>query len=74
MLHLKEIRICSDEFPTRDYYPFNLGVLQQTETIPFSSPVTFLIGENGSGKFTSGAENNGLVVSSILMKKSCFST
>jgi predicted ATPase len=52
MLHLKEIRICSDEFPTRDYYPFNLGVLQQTETIPFSSSVTFLIGENGSGKST----------------------
>ena len=52
MLHLKEVRILSDEFPTRDYYPFNLGVLQQTETIPFSSSVTFLIGENGSGKST----------------------
>ena len=52
MLHLKEIRISSDKFPTRDYYPFNLGVLQQTETIPFSSSVTFLIGENGSGKST----------------------
>jgi predicted ATPase len=52
MLHLKEIRLLSDQFPTRDYYPFNLDVLCKTSKIRFSSPVTFFIGENGSGKST----------------------
>lgn len=52
MLHLKEVRLLSEEFPTRDHYPFNLDVLRQTRSLPFSLPVTFLIGENGSGKTT----------------------
>ncbi len=52
MLHLKEIRLLSDQFPTREYYPFNLDVLRRTSKIRFSSPVTFFIGENGSGKST----------------------
>jgi len=49
---LKEVRLLSEEFPTRDHYPFNLDVLRQTRSLPFSLPVTFLIGENGSGKTT----------------------
>ena len=52
MLHLKEVRLLSEEFPTRDHYPFKLDVLRQTRSLSFSSPVTFLIGENGSGKTT----------------------
>jgi predicted ATPase len=52
MLHLKEVTILSDEFPTKIHYPFNLRVLQQTHRISFSTPVTFLVGENGSGKST----------------------
>ena len=52
LLHLKEVRLLSEEFPTRDHYPFNLDVLRQTRSLPFSLPVTFLIGENGSGKTT----------------------
>jgi len=52
MLHLKEIRLKSDEFPTKDHYPFNLEVLRNTPKIKFSSPVTFFVGENGSGKTT----------------------
>jgi predicted ATPase len=52
MLHLKEIRLKSDQFPTRDHYPFNLDVLCKTPKITFSSPVTFFVGENGSGKST----------------------
>ncbi len=52
MLHLKEVRLLSKEYPTRDHYPFNIDVLQQTQGIKFSSPVTFFIGENGSGKTT----------------------
>ncbi len=52
MLHLKEIRLKSDQFPTKDHYPFNLDVLYKTPKIKFSSPVTFFVGENGSGKST----------------------
>jgi predicted ATPase len=52
VLHLKEIRLKSDQFPTKDHYPFNLDVLCKTPKIKFSSPVTFFVGENGSGKST----------------------
>ena len=52
MLHLEEVRLLSEQYPTRDHYPFNIDALQQTRSIPFSSPVTFFIGENGSGKTT----------------------
>jgi predicted ATPase len=52
LLHLKAVRLQADQYPTRNHYPFNIDLFQQTQTIPFSSPVTFLIGENGSGKST----------------------
>ena len=52
MLHLKEVRLLSEKYPTRDRYPFNIDVLQKTGSIAFSSPITFFVGENGSGKTT----------------------
>jgi predicted ATPase len=52
LLHLREVRLLSEKYPTRDHYPFNIDVLQKTRGIEFSSPVTFFIGENGSGKST----------------------
>jgi predicted ATPase len=52
LLHLKEVRLLSEKYPTRDHYPFNIDVLQKTRSITFSSPVTFFVGENGSGKTT----------------------
>jgi len=52
LLHLKEVRFLSEQYPSRDHYPFHMDVLQQTRRIKFSSPVTFFIGENGSGKST----------------------
>ena len=52
MLHLKEVRLLPEQYPTRNHYPFNIDVLQKTRSIRFSSPVTFFIGENGSGKTT----------------------
>lgn len=51
-MHLKRVRIRSDLFPTREQYPFSLEVLQRTEAIEFSSPITFFVGENGCGKST----------------------
>jgi predicted ATPase len=49
-MYLKSLHINSDRFPTRDQFPFNIEVLGKTEQIDFTSPVTFLTGQNGSGK------------------------
>ncbi len=51
-MHLKQVKLLSEQYPTRDQYPFNIDVLRSTPNIQFSSPVTFFIGENGSGKTT----------------------
>lgn len=51
-MHLDRITILSHEFPTRDCYPFSLSILQNTESISFTRPVTFFVGENGTGKST----------------------
>jgi predicted ATPase len=51
-MHLNRITISSHEFPNRDCYPFNLSVLQNTDNISFTRPVTFFVGENGTGKST----------------------
>lgn len=51
-MHLKEILILTEKFPTRTQYPFNLDIFLQTRTIPLNSPVIFFVGENGSGKST----------------------
>ncbi|MBI4964126.1 MAG: AAA family ATPase [Desulfomonile tiedjei] len=49
-MYLKSVAIESGSFPTRDRFPFNIRVFQQTERIDFSSRVAFFVGENGSGK------------------------
>ena len=51
-MHLAQLSINSDNFPTREHYPFNLDLLQKTSEINFISPVTFFVGENGTGKST----------------------
>ncbi len=51
-MHLKQVILHPERFPTIEIYPFNLEVLQKTPSIPFTHPVTFLVGENGSGKST----------------------
>jgi len=51
-MHIQRVRICSDTFPTRECYPFNLEIFSGTPEITLSRPVTFFIGENGTGKST----------------------
>ena len=51
-MHLNSIKICHERFPTRTAYPFRLPTLQQTQTLAFTSPITFFVGENGTGKST----------------------
>ena len=51
-MHLKRVILDPEKYPTREQYPFNLDLFQETRSITFKSPVTFFVGENGSGKST----------------------
>ena len=51
-MHLTKIEIDPDKFPTREEYPFNLKVFRNTRALCLNTPVTFFIGENGTGKST----------------------
>ncbi|MBN1636822.1 MAG: AAA family ATPase, partial [Deltaproteobacteria bacterium] len=51
-MHLDHIIINQNKFPTRKHYPFNLKIFQETKEIVLGSPVSFFIGENGTGKST----------------------
>ncbi len=50
--YISGVTLHSDKYPTRDYYPFSLPVFNRTEQITFQTPVTFFVGENGTGKST----------------------
>lgn len=51
-MHLKKVTFNHSAYPTTEAYPFNLRLLRETGDIVFSKPVTFFVGENGSGKTT----------------------
>jgi predicted ATPase len=51
-VYLAELKIDRARFPTCDAYPFGLRVVQETATLNLQAPVTFFVGENGSGKST----------------------
>src|SRR4030042_6608871 len=51
-MHLNKVILNPQKYPNAEYYPFNLNILQKTESIEFYAPVTFFAGENGTGKST----------------------
>jgi len=51
-MHLEKVIIHPERFPTTEHYPYNLPLLQRTDEVVFSTPVTFFVGENGTGKST----------------------
>ena len=51
-MHLKEVLIDHNTFPSEKAYPFSLPIFQKTEQLECTSPVTIFAGENGSGKTT----------------------
>jgi predicted ATPase len=51
-MYLRSVAINRHDFPTADEFPFNLSVFLETEQLEISSPVTFFVGDNGTGKST----------------------
>ena len=52
MPHVRAFRFLSERYPVRDAYPFDVAALRCTPSIDLSAPVTFFVGENGTGKST----------------------
>jgi len=52
MRHLRSVNLNGESFPTEEHYPFNLPVLRRTPRVTFSRPLSFFVGENGTGKST----------------------
>ncbi len=51
-MHLKNVTLFPEKYPTNEYYPFDVPVFEKTREIAFHSNITFFIGENGTGKST----------------------
>jgi predicted ATPase len=51
-VYIQAIHLETSDYPTREYYPFNLPIFQKPLSLSFSAQVTFFIGENGCGKTT----------------------
>ena len=51
-MHIQSINFNPDQYPCIDLYPFNLDIFKTKQTLNLTSPVTFFIGENGTGKST----------------------
>lgn len=52
ILYLREIMLRRELVPSFQQYPFVLDAVRTLDRMPFCKPVTFLVGENGTGKST----------------------
>ncbi len=50
--HITSVTLHHDKYPVVNRYPFSLPIFNQTRQIQFDLPVTFFVGENGTGKST----------------------
>lgn len=51
-LFIKGIRLKRSEVESFDEYPFSIPIIRNLTELSFEKPVTFIVGENGSGKST----------------------
>jgi len=50
--HITRVTLHPERYPTDGHYPFSLPIFNQTKELMFELPVTFFVGENGTGKST----------------------
>ncbi len=50
--HISKVSLHHDKYPDNNQYPFSLPLFNLTDELSFVSPVTFFVGENGTGKST----------------------
>ncbi len=50
--HITRVALHHEKYPTDCHYPFSLPIFNQTKQLRFEFPVTFFVGENGTGKST----------------------
>ncbi|MFH0953600.1 MAG: AAA family ATPase [Verrucomicrobiota bacterium] len=51
-MHLKKVSLNPAQFSVRHHYPLNLRLFHENPAVEFPAPVTFFVGENGTGKST----------------------
>jgi len=52
VIHLKSVKVRDWDDNENSQFPFSLSIVQSLKSMNFDSPVTFFVGENGSGKST----------------------
>lgn len=50
--HILSVTLHPEKYPSNRHYPFSLPIFNQTKQMLFEFPVTFFVGENGTGKST----------------------
>ena len=50
--HILSVTLHQDRYPSNSHYPFALPIFNCTKQLTFKAPVTFFVGENGTGKST----------------------
>ena len=50
--HITHVTLHPEKYPSDCQYPFSLPIFNQTGQMHFECPVTFFVGENGTGKST----------------------
>lgn len=51
-IHLRQVTLRGIDPREADRFPFDVPAIRELTTVGFTTPVTFLVGENGSGKST----------------------
>lgn len=51
-LYLRQITLMREQVPSFHQYPFDLTAIRSLDQLAFRKPVTFIVGENGTGKST----------------------
>jgi predicted ATPase len=50
--YIRSVELLRDDVPDFNRYPFNLGSIRELHTLPLHPKVTYIVGENGTGKST----------------------